>query len=267
MAQWESKRVLITGKAYPNPSESYIETVCTGGITAEGELIRLFPIPYRYLDPQQQYKKWSWIDVEAQKADRDPRKESFRVRDDSIAVVGDAKDRDIKELVLPNVSTNHDTLTDYYDHEYGSLGFIRVEPVELHWEESSEEWNAKKQRVLSQLRLFDDQPKELENIPWAFKLKFLCWEPCSSCEKREHDKLFLTWDVYQAFRRFRDEYGGEDEGLRRVYEKFWEIFTGDKHNFLLLGTHSVHHSSWMIGGYYCPTSAEVESFYAQQSLF
>lgn len=44
----EKKTVLVTVKAYPNPSRKYGETVCYAGVDlSTGEWIRLFPIPFK----------------------------------------------------------------------------------------------------------------------------------------------------------------------------------------------------------------------------
>lgn len=41
-------RVLVTVLTYPHPSAKYKELVCTAGVTAAGEWIRLYPVDYRY---------------------------------------------------------------------------------------------------------------------------------------------------------------------------------------------------------------------------
>lgn len=50
---WNRERILVTVKAYPNPSKKYIETVCVAGVTESGQWIRLYPIPYRFLAYEQ----------------------------------------------------------------------------------------------------------------------------------------------------------------------------------------------------------------------
>ena len=62
MSELEKKRILITVKTYPCPSNKYKETVCTAGITDAGEWIRLYPVPFRHIDDYKQYKLFSWID-------------------------------------------------------------------------------------------------------------------------------------------------------------------------------------------------------------
>jgi hypothetical protein len=51
-----TENVLIVVKTAPNPSNKYRETVCTVGITEQGKWIRLYPLPYRYIDF---YKRFS----------------------------------------------------------------------------------------------------------------------------------------------------------------------------------------------------------------
>ncbi len=50
----ETKRILVTVKTYPTPAAKYTETVCTAGITEDGEWIRIYPIRYRMLDHDKQ---------------------------------------------------------------------------------------------------------------------------------------------------------------------------------------------------------------------
>ena len=61
--QWETKRVLLTVKAYPEVSKKYGETVCLAGITEEGDFIRLYPVPFE-LFRSRKLPKYSWIEVE-----------------------------------------------------------------------------------------------------------------------------------------------------------------------------------------------------------
>src|SRR6516164_1780351 len=88
MADWSTKHVLITVRTYPSPARKSAEASCTGGITAEGDWIRLFPVPYRLMDEERRFSKWQWIDVSVLKASGDTRPESFKLNIDSIKVQG-----------------------------------------------------------------------------------------------------------------------------------------------------------------------------------
>jgi hypothetical protein len=77
-ANWIKKRVLITVRTYPVPAKKGIEVSCTAGITDDGKWIRLFPIPYRFLDEDKRFSKYQWIDVDVTKAKDDPRPDMRR---------------------------------------------------------------------------------------------------------------------------------------------------------------------------------------------
>jgi hypothetical protein len=84
---WERKRILIWGKTRPELSRSHKETVCTGGVFADTRrFVRLYPSPLRFLDDEQVFRKYQWIEADLRKANRDPRPESYNIRCDSIAV-------------------------------------------------------------------------------------------------------------------------------------------------------------------------------------
>lgn len=87
----ETKKVLIVVRTYPTPAKKGVEVSCTAAITEKGEWIRLFPIPYRFLDYDQRFKKYQWIEVEVTKAS-DPRPESYKLNSDSIRIISEVLD-------------------------------------------------------------------------------------------------------------------------------------------------------------------------------
>lgn len=86
--QFKSHRILIWGKTYPELSRQYEETVCTGGILEDGRPVRLYPIPLRYLEEENQFSKYQYITADIAKSPEDPRPESYKIRPHSI-VPGD----------------------------------------------------------------------------------------------------------------------------------------------------------------------------------
>lgn len=51
------EKILILVKTCPEPSRGYIETTCVAGITEAGEMRRIFPAPFRFLEEEQRFKK------------------------------------------------------------------------------------------------------------------------------------------------------------------------------------------------------------------
>jgi hypothetical protein len=54
-----------------------------------GRLIRLFPVPFRLVGDDKQFKKWQWIFARVAKASNDHRQESYKVFVDTVMCDGD----------------------------------------------------------------------------------------------------------------------------------------------------------------------------------
>jgi hypothetical protein len=78
-------RILVLCKTYPSPSAKYAETSCVAGLTKDGVLIRLYPVPFRLIGDKRQFKKWQWISARVEKARDDRRPESYRLFVDTIS--------------------------------------------------------------------------------------------------------------------------------------------------------------------------------------
>ena len=73
------ERVLIPVKTYPTPHARHHESVCTAGINEAGEWRRLWPILFRFLEKERQFRRYEWIEVDIRKQTGDPRRESHVV--------------------------------------------------------------------------------------------------------------------------------------------------------------------------------------------
>jgi hypothetical protein len=85
----ETKRALIVVRTYPTPAKQGIEVSCTAAITDKGEWLRLFPVPYRFLSPDQRFRKYQWVDVTVSKAAKDHRAESYKIENSGIQIVSE----------------------------------------------------------------------------------------------------------------------------------------------------------------------------------
>ena len=107
----ETKKLLITVKTPPNPSKKHQETNCCAGIElSTAKWIRLYPIPFRLLEDDKKFPKYSIITVNCERPIRDKRVESYKVDHDSIAiqrVENTSKQwEERKDIVLPTLSTS-----------------------------------------------------------------------------------------------------------------------------------------------------------------
>ena len=71
-------RVLIAVKTYPTLSTKYDELVCTAGFREDGSWVRIYPIPFRTKNYNEQYRKYDWIEMDLVKNTADFRPESYR---------------------------------------------------------------------------------------------------------------------------------------------------------------------------------------------
>ncbi len=69
----DKQRILITVKTYPTLSRKYGETVCTAGVREDGSWVRMYPVPFRRLDEEQQYAKFDWVECRLVRNKSDPR--------------------------------------------------------------------------------------------------------------------------------------------------------------------------------------------------
>mgnify|MGYP001561016424 FL=1 len=80
-----------------------------------------------------------------------------------------------------------------YKKDSISLGIFKPkEIIDFVIEQESSEWSKKQQQELSQLRLFEVQPKALIKIPFKFSYKFICND--KRCNK-PHKLSIIDWEI------------------------------------------------------------------------
>lgn len=242
---FEKKKILITVKTYPRPSQKMRQTVCTAGVCDDGSLIRLYPIPFRLLEEYRKYKKYQWISVDVAKNESDPRPESYKVAPSSI-VLGDIIpptdwDRRLEAVFKTERYSSMCKLNETVGTEK-SLGLVKPKIVEdLIIEKDSPYWSPKEEDSLKSIWL-DETTVKLEKIPWKFSYRYRCHQPrCNG-----HCQLIEDWEVFQLFRNMRNKYG-EQEALVKVKDKYMEMASPTKNLFFYVGRHSRHKAYMIIG--------------------
>lgn len=273
------EEILVTVKAYPNPSKKYIETVCVAGITRSGDWIRLYPIPFRFLAYEQQFPTYGWIEATVRKS-KEHRPESHHVDVDSLQVkqIIDTANRwrVRREFLLPLVNPSIEYLREQNANYHTSLGMIRPKQVrKLIIKKESAEWSPQELAKLRQRSLLDayredgtlKTVQELEKIPYRFLYDFTCDdERCTG-----HKMSIISWEVLQTYRNFRRKYGDKWEGkFREKYEL--ELPGPSRELHFYVGTVSTHPREWTIIGLFYPPAQQASQPVAipsviQPSLF
>jgi hypothetical protein len=255
MAQYQKKMVLVTVKAYPQESKRYRETVCVAGICLnDKKWIRLYPLPFRFLEDAKQFKKYEVIEVEVTREGADPRPESHKIRQDTLRVIehwdteGNWKKR--KECVLPTLSNSMCEILREEKAAGKSLGAFKLKrPTKFYWKKVDLTKPGNEEEA-EQLLLFDNQKSDLEKLPYSFHYEYTC-ENESACPG--HNQIILDWEIGGAFRRWRVDYGSEENALPKIREKWLdEMFAADKDPIVFVGNHHRFTHSFMILGVFYP---------------
>jgi hypothetical protein len=263
---FEKHKILIWAKTYPELSKRYLETVCTAGVLEDGSPVRLYPIPYRYLESQ--FHKYQWITAEISKNPADSRPESYKVNCDSIEcgeIIPTTKDEWGKraEALFKKGEWQFETVDELLESQRTyktSIGVVvprKIIDISIVNRSGEEAKNfADKMQILrkqvdadrSQLDLFESaippQMKQLEFLRSRTRVSWLC--ASSSCTG--HDMQILDWEIAELQRR---------EGDAKALQKLRQILDPQKYALrFFLGNLFQYPSSFTIVGLWYPQKAE-----------
>ena len=262
----EKIRARVLVKAYPQPSEQYGETVCVAAITEDGSrLLRLYPVRFRNLDPEQRFKRFDLIEANAWQDSRDGRPESYKVIEDSLKLLPDSRRLSTAEKVrlwYPHVSPTIADLRCRNVEQKISLGIVRPEPesVRFSWERIEDVGNQEREEVATlykQQSLIESELKPLPTPEYAFRYRFRSGE----------DKPFMKihdWEVQATFHNYRRVYGSTDIALDKMLEQYQEKMPQQNLHFIM-GTMKRRPRQFIIIGV-LRTTEDVKAATAQQSL-
>jgi hypothetical protein len=251
----EPKRVLITVKAYPNPSKKYGETVCCAGVDlSTREWVRLYPIPYRDLDDEKKFKKYNIIEISCRKPADDKRPESYTVDTDSIKIL-DWLDTKVKwerrkRVVLPALSPSMCRVLQEAEESDKSLAMIKPREISFSRERAAAKDQSSREACYSQLSFFNREKKAIEHIPYHFYYAFKC-EGAEDCPG--HKMSIIDWELGQAYRSWRRNYPNEETLLEKIRECWLDRICSEKNDvYFYVGNMKRFRSSFMVLGAFYP---------------
>jgi hypothetical protein len=267
-----TEKVLILCKTYPSPSGRYAETSCVAGLTESGQLIRLYPVPFRLIADEQKFRKWQWLTAVVEKTRDDHRPESHRIFIDTLElegvplVAGDKGWPHRMELLskVPHF-TDFDALEQGRQTQGGSLALLRpARIIQLEIRKARKTgWTpdelAKLTQSQRQSNFFDEAEaardvKLLEKLPFDFYYHYEC--EVAGQTKQYHHKI-VDWEAGALFRRLRSQYGPKDwePAFRQKYET---EFSGKPIIFMLGTVHRFPHQ-WLIVSVFAPPKPRAEA--------
>lgn len=257
------ERVLITVKTYPTLSRKYGETVCTAGVRGDGTWVRIYPVPFRRLEEEEQYKKFDWVECTLLRNRSDPRPETYRPVDESelrpVAHVDTADGWRERRRLLLKTARVYDRLDDLIAgakrNELSLAVFKPARVLDFSWEEDSREWDPDKVRQMreltQQLDLFADNTwrhtfQVIPKLPYSFSYKF------EDATGRISELQVLDWEAGALYWNcLRSTNGDEHRALEKVRQKYFDAFLKTDLHFFLGTTQQFHFvapNPWVIIG-------------------
>jgi hypothetical protein len=274
----EKKRVYIVVKTYPNISKKYAELVCTAGVLEDGSWIRLYPVPFRKLDIEQRYKKYSWIELDVERNTSDFRVETYRpLRLDTIKVNEKPRHRNVnwqarKEIIFKNkkIYTNITELIEQAKTNKISLAVFKpakiigfeIEPTDREWDKDKLEHLEAESRQLSLFQTSEEIEREfkvVKKVPYKFSYKF------EDDSGRKSTLMITDWEIGMLYFHCLEHASGDEKvATAKVRDKYMENLT-KKDLYFFLGTTKEYHNLApnpfiIIGVFYPPIETQMDLF-------
>lgn len=248
------ERILITVKTYPVLSRKYAELVCTAGVNEEGEWRRLYPIPFRQLRSEAQYKKYQWIEASIGKhpgSSDDKRPETYRVDLDTLRMEESLPTKHNwqlrRECFFDKVKTHMD-FRELVSLAHGNkLSLAIFKPSK--WigfrkeKESSPDWDTGKIEKLEQDRrqgdIFKNTRMVADDLKLVTKLPYKFFYVFRDLHDQQHRMMIEDWEIGALYWRcLRNSNNNEAEAVTKVRQKYWDMFVKDDRIdlHLILGT-------------------------------
>jgi hypothetical protein len=270
------ERILILAKTYPSPSAKHTETSCVAGINEAGELRRLYPVPFRLINSEQQFKKWQWVEVRIEKSPADHRPESHRIFVDTINaqdVLPTTRDwAERRQWIAKLPAFDNFTALDASREEDGiSLALLRPKRlVELIITAADEpEWTDEERAKLLQDQmqgnLFEQEEERkqirlLKKMPYDFHYRYVCDTPDGEIEYKHK---IVDWEIGMLYWNCQRKYGvGWEAPFRAKLES--ELPSKDL-MFMMGNIHRFQHQWLIISLIYPPK--QIPDSTSQISLF
>lgn len=260
------ERVLITVKTYPTLSRKYGETVCTAGVREDGSWLRIYPVPFRRLDENEQYRKFDWIETEFIRNRSDPRPETCHPADiQKMLPVGhmgtEYNWRDRRQLLLKKAKVYDGLEPLMAGAKENRLSLAVFKPAKIRgfiWEDDEREWNESKvaqmREQTKQTQMFAEDTwrqtfKLIPKLPYAFSYQI------EDTAGKKSTMQILDWECGQLYWNCLKRHNDESVALEKVKAKYLDEF-GKRDLHFFLGTTQQFHgfapNPWVIIGVFAP---------------
>lgn len=249
-------RILVLCKTYPSPSSKYAETSCVAGVEEDGSLIRLYPVPFRLIDSDRQFRKWEWIEARVEASRKDHRPESHKVFVDTIHRHGPAlspkNNWHARRECLAKIPIfeNFRDLDIARESQGITLGIVRPAAVlglditladKPNWTEAEK---AKLIQMQHQAELFDESDFKslvtLRKLPVDFHYRYSCRDGNSLIDYRHK---IVDWEAGALYWNVRRSH---NDAWQKPFRQKLEVQLPNRDLMFLMGTIHRFPDQWLI---------------------
>ncbi|MFS3137651.1 hypothetical protein ACLRDC_20165 [Gluconacetobacter sacchari] len=235
------EEALILVKALPHVGQRHGETVCCAGVTRNGEWRRQYPIHFRRLRDEGQFKRWQWIEYDwIAPGNDDRRQESRRVQEDTIKVGKSISKTERAAFLAPLITRS----TAEAVSQGQSLTLVRPIESRFHWKAKTARQIADERQAYEaaarQTSFLDQDLVALDPCPYAFHFD---WKDANGAS---HKSTCDDWETAAMFYR-REKAVGAKGALAEMSKAFNEQYPQNGMVFAL-GTHSRRAEQWLLVG-------------------
>jgi hypothetical protein len=238
----EKEEVAVLVRATPEKSKKDGEGHAVGviGINRQGELLRLYPLGFRYGEGLVDFRKNDLLEVTVTKPEHDIRWESKKVLSHT-NLEKPLKEREIKELVLPLV-----TSIEKLNIEGASLGIVKPEILNIEINVNSTE-AYDRQQYFNLMGDFLEKGEKTARMPVEIRFFFRC-EGEEAC--RGHRIILLDWEFNETVRNIIRQVHEPAAVEKKIKEHFSDLMK-ERELYFIMGTHFTY-GTWIITGLFCP---------------
>lgn len=270
-------RILVLCKTYPSPSGKHVETSCVAGLTDKADLIRLFPVPFRLISDEKQFRKWQWITARIEKAPADRRLESHKIFVDTVQCdpepLSTGKNWAERRAALNGLKVYDDFETLEQDRVMAgtTLGLIRpskilgldITPVDdPEWTDNEKQKLEQNERQIGLFEAVDAKSlATLRKLPFLFHYRYEC---NSEGESKFFRHKIADWEAGALYWKCRQRYGNSWE------QPFRDKLMGDlskKDLMFLMGTIHRFPNQWLIVSLIYPPKLAPDAEFQQSMQF
>ncbi len=238
------ENVLILAKTYPSPSARYAETSCVAGINANGQMRRLFPVPFRLMENSQQFQKWQWVNARIYPSNNDKRIESHKIYTDTIQsgeIIPTKQDWHMRRTWINQIPASDENGETLYLVKPSKITRLEILP------EKSSEWTSLELDKLLQQQnqgdLFKEEPRsirQLKKLPYRFYYHYLIKTPSGEISVKHK---IVDWEAGALYWNcFRDH----GKYWERPFRQKLEIVLPSHDLMFLLGNIHRFPDQWLI---------------------